>query len=63
LKATNTYIWTGDLGWRWSKAANVTLNGRVRYAVEKRKLYVMDDEGKEHEIEIIKKTLRSSGDK
>jgi len=39
-------------------AANVTVNAPVKYAVEKRKLYVMDEDGKEHEMEIIKKTLR-----
>ena len=44
--------------WRWSKAADLTVNGKVKFAVEKRKLYVIDDEGKEHEMEIIKKVLR-----
>ena len=38
------------------KAANVTVNGPVKYAVEKRKLYVMDEDSKEHEMEIVKKT-------
>jgi hypothetical protein len=52
------YLAQERLRWRWSKAANVTVNGPVKYAVEKRKLYVMDDDGKEHEMEIVKKTLR-----
>jgi hypothetical protein len=52
------YLAQERLRWRWSKAANVTVNGPVKYAVEKRKLYVMDEDGKEHEMEIIKKTLR-----
>jgi hypothetical protein len=47
------------LRWRWSKAANVTVNGPVKYAVEKRKLFVLDEDGKEHEMEIVKKTLRA----
>ena len=34
------------------------MNGPVKYAVEKRKLFVMDEDGKEHEMEIVKKTLR-----
>src|SRR5579872_6079301 len=52
------YLAQERLRWRWSKAANVTVNGPVQYAVEKRKLYVLDEDGKEHEMEIIKKTLR-----
>jgi len=52
------YLAQEDLRWRWSKAANVTVNGPVKYAVEKRRLYVMDEEAKEHEMEIVKKTLR-----
>jgi hypothetical protein len=52
------YLAQERLRWRWSKVANVTVNGSVKYAVEKRKLYVMDEDGKEHEMEIVKKTLR-----
>ena len=50
------------LKWRWSKPANLTVNGPVKYAVEKRKLFVMDEDGREHEMEIVKKTLRQSAD-
>jgi len=57
------YLAQERLRWRWSKAANVTVNGPVRYAVEKRKLYVMDEDGKEHEMEIVKKTLRVADQK
>jgi hypothetical protein len=52
------YLAQEPLRWRWSKAANVTVNGPVKYAVEKRKLYIMDEDSKEHETEIVKKTLR-----
>jgi hypothetical protein len=54
------YLAQERLRWRWSKAANVTVNGPVKYAVEKRKLFVMDEDGKEHEMEIIKKTAKVS---
>lgn len=57
------YLAQERLRWRWSKAANVTVNGAVKYAVEKRKLFVMDEDGKEHEMEIVKKTLRLPDDK
>jgi hypothetical protein len=52
------YLAQEHIKWRWSKAANLTVNGPVKYAVEGRKLYVIDDDGKEHEMEITKKTLK-----
>jgi hypothetical protein len=52
------YLAQEHIKWRWSNAANPTVNGSVKYAIEKRKLYVIDD-GKEHEMEIIKKTLKT----
>jgi hypothetical protein len=52
------YLAQERIRFRWSKPANVTVNGPVKYAVEKRKLFVMDEDGKEHEMEIVKKTLR-----
>jgi hypothetical protein len=36
----------------------LTVNGPVKYAVEKQTLFVIDEDGKEHEMEIVKKTLR-----
>src|ERR1035441_1891939 len=44
------YLAQEHVKWRWSKPADLTVNGKVKYAVEKRKLYVIDDEGKEHEM-------------
>ena len=55
------YLAQERLHWRWSKPADLTVNGKVQYAVEKRKLYVIDDEGKEHEMEIVKKVMRTDG--
>ena len=57
----DTYVYQAQehIKWRWSKAANLTVNGSVKYAIEKRKLYVIDDDGKEHEMEILKKTLKA----
>ena len=48
------------LKWRWSKEANVTVNGPVKFAVDahERKLFVIDDDGKEHQMEITSKVLR-----
>jgi hypothetical protein len=57
----DTYVYQAQehIKWRWSKPANLTVNGPVKYAIEKRKLYVVDEDGKEHEMEIVKKTLRT----
>jgi hypothetical protein len=57
---TYAYLAQERLRWRWSKPANLTVNGPVKYAVEKRKLFVIDDDGKEHEMEIIKRILKQS---
>ncbi len=46
------YITRERIRWRWSKAAHVTVNGEVKYYVDKRKLHVLDDDGKEHVVEI-----------
>lgn len=55
---TYAYLAQERLRWRWSKPANVIVNAPVKYVVEKRKLFVMDEDGKEHEMEIVKKILR-----
>lgn len=56
---THAYLAQERLRWRWSKPANLTVNGPVKFAIEKRKLFVVDEDGKEHEMEIVKKVLRS----
>jgi hypothetical protein len=44
------------------KAANLTVNAPVKFAIEKDKLFVVDEDGKEHESHINKKILRANGD-
>jgi hypothetical protein len=41
------YLAQESLRWRWSKPANITINGPVKYVIEKRKLFVLDEDGKE----------------
>ena len=55
-----TYTARERLKWRWSKEANVTVNGPVMFAVDahERHLFIIDDDGKEHEMQIISKALR-----
>jgi CRISPR/Cas system-associated protein Cas7 (RAMP superfamily) len=55
---TTAYLVQEQLVWRWSKGANITVNGSVKFAIDKRKLYVIDEDSKEHEMEILKKVLR-----
>ena len=59
---TYAYLAQERLRWKWSKPANLTVNGPVKYAVEKRNLFVIDEDGKEHEMEIVKKILRQPAD-
>jgi len=40
--------------------ADVAVNEKVKFAVDKRKLYVLDDEGKDHEMEIVTRILKRS---
>ena len=55
---TRVYMAQERLRWKWSKPANLTVNAPVKFAVEKRKLFVIDDDGKEHEMEILKQVLK-----
>jgi hypothetical protein len=57
---TEKYVYLGEerLPWRWSKPAQLIINTSVKFAIEKRKLYIIDDEGKEHESKIVKQVLK-----
>ena len=54
------YITSERLRWRWSKGAHVAVNGTVKYYVGGRKLHLLDDDQKEHSIEILKTVLKPS---
>jgi hypothetical protein len=49
--------WDGS-GCPLSRLSPFTVNGPVKFAIEGRKLFVLDDDGKEHEMEIIERILR-----
>lgn len=53
------YLAEQHIKWRWSKAADISVNGRVQYAVDKRKLYLVDEQRKVYELQIIKKILKT----
>jgi hypothetical protein len=44
--------------WRWSKPAQLTVNGPVQFAIEKDRIYIKSEDGTEHETKIIKKMLK-----
>jgi hypothetical protein len=50
----SVYITSERLRWRWSKSAHVAVNEPVRYYQDGRKLHVLDEDGKEHVIEVVK---------
>lgn len=52
------YIGAQRLNWRWSKPIDFTINRPVRFAVEKRNLYLQDDQGKEYKFDLVKKIAK-----
>ena len=55
-----TYIAREKLNFPWSKPANVTVGGEIKYAIDGRKLVILDEENKEHKASIVKTTLNHS---
>src|ERR1700694_2153486 len=53
------YVVSRVLRWRWSKTANLTVNAPIQFAVERRSMYVLDDDGKEHKTRIAKRILKT----
>ena len=45
------------LRWRWSKRPVVTVGGPVQVSLDKNRLHLKDEAGKEHKLEVLKKTL------
>jgi hypothetical protein len=55
-----THAYLAEQRLRWHRAgANLTVNGPVKFAVEGRKLFVIDEDGKEYETKIVKRILRT----
>lgn len=55
-----TYTAKQHLLFPWSKPANVAVGGQLKYAVEKDKLYLLDDDGKESSAKIMKKAVKGT---
>lgn len=58
--AEKTYLAREHLLFPWSKPANATVGGTVKFAVDKSKLYLLDDDGKEHKTTVMKVSLNTA---
>jgi hypothetical protein len=54
------YVTSERLRWRWSKGAHVAVNGPVKYYPDGRKLHILDNDGKEHTVAIVKEIRKPS---
>jgi len=52
-----TYIAREKLLFPWSKPANITVGAEVKYAIDGRKLIILDDDNKEHKASIVKTSM------
>ncbi|HEV2710174.1 MAG TPA: hypothetical protein VGU67_08190 [Edaphobacter sp.] len=52
-----TYIAREKLLFPWSKPANVTVGTELKYAIEGRRLIILDEDQKEHKASIVKTSL------
>jgi hypothetical protein len=55
------YVASEHLLFPWSKPANIQLGEPVKFAVEKGKIFIQDDDGKEHKATLVKTSLKSGG--
>jgi hypothetical protein len=55
------YVAREHLLFPWSKSANVTVGEAVKFCPEKNKIYILDDDGKEHKATIVKVSMKGSG--
>jgi hypothetical protein len=58
--ADMVYVTSERIRWRWSKGAHVSVNGEVKYYVDRRKLHILDLDGKEHTVEILKQIKKAA---
>jgi hypothetical protein len=58
--AHKTYVAREKLLFPWSKPANITVGENVKYVIDKNKMIILDDDGKEHKAGITKVSVNSS---
>jgi hypothetical protein len=52
------YVAREHLLFPWSKSANMTVGETVKFVPEKNKVYMLDDDGKEHKAKIVKVSMK-----
>ena len=57
-----TYVARERLLFPWSKPANITVGEKVKYSIEKRTLYLLDDDGKQHKAGVSKVRVNQNSD-
>lgn len=55
--AEKTYVAREKLLFPWSKPANVTVGSELKYAIDGRKLIILDEDNKEHKASIVKTSM------
>lgn len=51
---------TYELVWRFGAPLNLTVNSTIKFAIEKKnKAFVIDDEGKERQLSVYRKTAKN----
>ena len=56
----NVYTAKEQLLFPWSKPANITVGEKLNYVVDKNRMYLLDDDGKEHKAKITKVKMKSA---
>ena len=54
------YVASEHLLFPWSKPANVNVGENIKYVVDKGKIIILDDDGKEHKATIVKTSMKSA---
>ena len=59
---TDTYTYEANLVLKHAKDKQppVTVNGPIKFAIIKNDFYIQDEQGKEHKLVLVKKTLKES---
>jgi hypothetical protein len=58
--ANRVYTAKEQLLFPWSKPANITVGEKVKYVVDKNRMYLLDDDGKEHKAKVTKVKMKSA---
>lgn len=58
-----TYFASRTINWRWQRSPRLTENSRVKFALEKDTLYLLDDDGREFKMSVGKRRNESPADR